>query len=149
MAAPKNPDQLTSRGAGTGLVINVIFIRTASTLQCLRKVAALAGGLNARIRLIVPRIVPYALPLDRPAVSADYERRRFRALAGIAGIEMRIEILYGREAEHIVAQALEPHSLVLVGGWRRWWPSRARRYRKQLESAGHRVIFVETGGNRA
>jgi hypothetical protein len=149
MAAPKYVQDAGSRAAGAELLVNVIFTETASTMACLKRAAALAEGLNARIRLIVPRIVPYALPLDRPAVSADYERRRFRVLAGIAGVEVYVQILYGREPEHVFQHALGPHSLVLIGGGRRWWPSAARRFRKRLESAGHQVIFVETGGNRA
>ena len=45
-----------------------------------------------------------------------------------------------REAFHFV---FRPQSLVVVGGTRGWWPTRAARMRNALEAAGHRVLFVD------
>lgn len=152
MAAPESPERLAPCAAGTfgaQLQVNVIFTEAGATLASLRRAAALAESLDARIRLIVPRTVPYALPLDRPPVALSHEVRRLSALAGAAGVDADIEICYGRDASAILASALHPHSLVLIGARRRWWPSRARRCRKRLESAGHRVILIETGGHHA
>jgi hypothetical protein len=147
MAAPKNHEPVASRAAAAGLLVNVIFTGSGSTVQCLRRAASLAEGLNARIRLVVPRLVPYALPLDKPMVPVEHERRRFRLLAGVAGIDMDVDIVYGRELARIFDHALGPHSMVLIGARSLWWPAPARRFRKHLERAGHDVIFVRTGGN--
>lgn len=152
MAAPEGPERLAPAAAGPSgarLQVNVIFTEAIGTLACLRSAAVLARGLDARIRLIVPRIVPYCLPLDRPPVAVVHERRRFSALAVSAGVEADVEICYGRDANAIFAFTLHSHSLVLIGARRRWWPSRAQRCRKCLESAGHRVMFIETGGHHA
>lgn len=152
MAAPESPERLApcaSGPCGAPLQVNVIFTGGGATLACLRKAARLAEGLDARIRLIVPRTVPYALPLDRPPVALEHEVRRFTALAGSAGVEADVEICYGRDVGAILAFVLHSNSLVLLGARRRWWPSRAQRCRKRLESAGHRVIFLATGGDHA
>jgi hypothetical protein len=44
----------------------------------------------------------------------------------------------------ILAWVLGPHSLVVVGGRRRWLPTREKSLARNLRSAGHEVIFTDT-----
>ena len=39
--------------------------------------------------------------------------------------------------------AFKPHSIVLVGGRHRPWPTASERLHRRLEDAGHFVVFVD------
>src|SRR5260221_9219467 len=114
-----------------GLEIVVLFTEPAATLQALRTAAQLAAGLSGHIRLLVPNVVPYPLPLEQPAVGKRQLERRFRTIAAQAGIETRVDIRLCREATAAALQVLSPHSLVGVGLRRRrfplWWPAAQER----------------------
>jgi len=79
---------------GTGkfeskLSVDVVFTSIEPTLAALKKAGALAGGLNARITLLVAQIVPYPLPLESPPVLLDFNERRFRKIANQSPVEQR------------------------------------------------------------
>jgi len=38
---------------------------------------------------------------------------------------------------------LKPHSLIIVGGRKRWWPTSEQRLAQALKKDGHHVIFAE------
>jgi hypothetical protein len=48
-----------------------------------------------------------------------------------------------RDERRAIAQAVGRPSLIVLGGRRRWWPTRTDSWRRQLEAAGHFVVFVE------
>jgi hypothetical protein len=48
------------------LDVTVVYTEAGWTNDVLRRVAQLAANLRARVRLIVPRVVPHPLPLDEP-----------------------------------------------------------------------------------
>src|ERR1019366_5496440 len=54
------------------LNIAVLFTSVESTLAALKEAATLANQLSARIRLIVPQIVPYPLSLETPPVQLEF-----------------------------------------------------------------------------
>ena len=49
----------------------------------------------------------------------------------------------GSAARFLLPFAFRPHSLVLLAGRHHWWGSAAKRRRRLLETAGHRVLFVD------
>jgi hypothetical protein len=101
----------------------VVFTGMQNTLAALRQAGRLARGLNSRIRLIVPQVVPYPLDLDSPPVLPEFSKRRFEGLAAAQRIETRIEIFLCRDGRVVLDQVLPARSTVLIGGRKRWWPT--------------------------
>jgi hypothetical protein len=42
-----------------------------------------------------------------------------------------------------LAAVLEPHSLIVLGARKRWWPTQEKRLARKLRRAGHEVILEE------
>jgi hypothetical protein len=120
----------------------VLHTTVEETLQALKTAAHLADGLSARIRLLVLEVVPYPLPLDRPTVPLPFTRRRFRTLAANSSIETNIDIHLVRDPDKIIESLLEPHSVVVMGAPRTWWPTAHRRVAKRLQRMGHQVVLA-------
>ena len=124
------------------LEIVVLHTRISETLHALKTAAQLAQDLSGRIRLLVLEIVPYPLPLHRPDVSLPSTQRRFRTLAENTAIETAVDIHLVRDPQKALESVLEPHSIVVMGGRRTWWPSAHSRVAKRLERQGHQVVFA-------
>ena len=123
--------------------IVVLHTTVAETLEALKTAAELATGLSARIRLLVLEVVPYPLPLDRPNVPLPFTKRRFRTLAANSSVETSIDIHLVRDPDKAIESVLEPHSIVVMGTHRSWWPSAHTRVAKHLERLGHQVVWAE------
>jgi hypothetical protein len=126
------------------LNVAVIFTSVQSTLAALRKAGTLANRLSGRITLVVPQVVPFPLPLTSPPVLLDWNEKRFRAIASESPVETAVLIYLCRDQLETLITVLSPHSLVVVGGRKRWWPTAERRLARTLRRAGHEVIFTET-----
>jgi hypothetical protein len=120
------------REGGAGGQVEVVVVHTAipTTLVALKTAATLAKGLSARVRLLVPQVVPYALPLEHPPVPISFTERRFRTVAEKAAV-------------------LRPRSLIVVGArstswWSRAWPSAETRLARRLRRLGHQVVFANS-----
>jgi hypothetical protein len=120
--------------------IVVLHTTITETLQALKAAAHLAHGLSARIRLLVLEVVPYPLPLDHPSVTLPFTHRRFRTLAENTSVETTVDIHLVRDRERTLSSILEPHSVVVMGAHRAWWPTANRRLAKRLERSGHQVV---------
>jgi hypothetical protein len=103
----------------------------------------LASSLGGRITLIVPQIVPYPLPLTSPPVLVDFNERRLRVLASGCPVETRVSIYLCRDPLETLKSVLKPHSLVVVGSRKRWWPTAEKRLATKLRKAGHEVMVTE------
>ena len=123
--------------------IYVIFTTVDDTLAAVRVAARVGRAMGAPLTLIHFRRVPYPLAVDQPAgpspIETDWFVRRLRA----EGIEIRARVFLCRDERRVFPMALRRHSLVVVGGRRSWWPTRAERRRRALEAAGHFVLFVD------
>jgi hypothetical protein len=104
--------------------------------------AELAHNLNGRIRLLVPQVAPYPLPLERPAVSAEFNRRRLQTLASQGSVDTRVELRLCRDRSDALSWALEPEALVVVGMCPSWWPAAEKALARKLRRKGHEVILV-------
>jgi hypothetical protein len=125
------------------LNIVVIFTSTAATAAALKKAGNLAESLGAQITLIVPQIVPYPLPLSSPPVLLDFQEKRFRELASESPVDTRVQLYLCRDFMETLKEALSPHSLIVIGGRRRWWPTRETGLARRLKRAGHEVVLAE------
>ena len=137
------PIEPPAGAANSKLNVAVVFTTIEATLSALRKAGALASRLHACITLIVPQIVPYPLPLNRPPVSQDCNEKRFRVLAEDSAVETTVHIYLCRDRVETLRQVLAPHSLVVIGAKRHWWPSGDDRLAHQLQRAGHEIVFTE------
>jgi hypothetical protein len=126
------------------LAITVVFTSTSATTAALRKAGVLADNLNACIKLVAPQVVPYPLPLETPPVLLAFSERRFREIAMESPVETTVQIFLCRDRWETLKGVLAPHSLVVVGGRRRWWPTKEETLARKLRRAGHEVIFTET-----
>ena len=132
------------------LDVTVIYTDRQATLDALREAARLASSLRAHIRIVMPTVVPYPLPLQEPPVAEEHQRRRLRAMAGVTPVETTAEIFYCRDVAD-VARALAPESLVVIGGEAKWWRpwSGIAGIQRAMARGGHRVICVKGRGDRA
>ena len=125
------------------LDISVVFTSVDATLTALKEAGNLASDLGGRITLMVPQIVPYPLPLASPPVLRDFNERRLRVIASNCRVETRVCMYLCRDPLEILQSVLKPHSLVVIGSRKRWWPSAERRLAKKLRGLGHQVVVTE------
>jgi len=142
--ATKLPQRPGVEEADQKLNISVVFTSVESTLTALREAGDLATSLGARITLLVLQVVPYPLPLESPQVPIEFSERRFRAIASQSPVETTVHIYLCRDKLETLTAALSPGSLVVLGGRKRWWPTREKKLAQQLRRAGHEVLFKET-----
>ncbi|MEO8658219.1 MAG: hypothetical protein ABI693_07100 [Bryobacteraceae bacterium] len=126
--------------------ITVVATSVDATLSALREAGILAHRLHGSIRLIVTQIVPYPLPLSRPPVPGEFNARRFRVLADGNKVPTKIQICLGRDQLETLHRVLPPHSTIVVGGRKTWWPTREKRLARQLQRSGHDVVFTSFEG---
>jgi hypothetical protein len=126
------------------LKVTVIYTTPEGTLSSLKTAVNLARELKVTIGLVATQIVPYCLPLEAN-IATYFLRQRQSALVGESGIdpdEVAIQICACRDEKRGLAEFLPAHSLVIIGGIRRWWRAE-RRFEKWLTRMGHQVIFAE------
>ena len=128
----------------SSLEVTVVFTTVEATLAALREAGAVAHRLGGRITLVVTQIVPYPLPLTSPPVLIDWNERRLRVLAADSPVEMKVLVYLCRDQLDALLVKLRPHSIVVLGSRKRWWPNGEKRLAKSLRRAGHEVIFKET-----
>lgn len=139
------PNSGAAEREASGLSITVVFTTIPATLMALQRGGELARQLDARIRVVVPHIVPYPLPIDRAPVDPEIKIRCFRAISVDAAIEIQIDLRLCRDAQGAIMQSLCPRSVVLIGGRKCWWPTREKHLAQVLRLAGHHVILVQQG----
>lgn len=125
------------------LNVAVVFTSVDSTLAALKEAAALANSLGARIRLVVPQVVPYPLPLESPPILVDFNENRFRVMASQSPVETSVQVYLCRDRVEMLLHMLSPSSLVVIGGRKKWWPTSETLMARRLRQAGHKVIFIE------
>ena len=137
----QRPDQAEDAG-GRALEVNVLYTATPTVVNAIESAVELARGLNARLRLLVAQVVPYAVPLETPPVLVEFQEAFFRDLAQRSGVETRVDIFLCRDADETFTQHLSPHSVVVLGTPKHWWPTREERLARRLRRSGHEVVVV-------
>lgn len=125
------------------LNIAVVFTSASATIAALKTAGKLAESLGAKITLLSPQIVPYPLPLASPPVPLEFQEQRLREIAAQAAVQVQVGIYLCRDALPTLKTLLSPHSLVVLGGRRQWWPTREQNLARKLRRAGHDVILTE------
>ena len=138
------PERTTAQKTDKQLNIAVVFTSVESTLAALKEAGNLANSLSARIRLVVPQVVPYPRPLGTPPVLVEFNENRFRGMASESPVETSVQIYLCRDRAETLTSVLKPGSIVVVGGRKRWWPTKDEVLARQLRRAGYEVLFKET-----
>ena len=125
------------------LDVAVVFTSAAATVLALKTAGALADRLSARISLLVPQIVPYPRPLESPAVLIDFSENQSREIAAESMVETKVQVYLCRDRLETLKAVLAPHSIVFIGGRKRWWPTREKILARQLRRAGHDVVLTQ------
>jgi len=128
----------------SSLEVTVVFTSPAATMAAVRKAGVLARPLNARISLLVPQVVPYPAPLESPPVLVDFSQQWFRDIAVQSPVPTAVHIYLCRDAAGTLQSVLPSHSLVVIGGRKRWFPTREKKLARKLLGSGHEVVFIET-----
>ena len=148
IAKPARPSVIWETAEGLGpkrLEVNVIFTDPQATAAALKTAGSLARDLGACIRVRAAIAVPYALPLDKPLVSAGFIEELLSDLVcrlELDAFEPSVHLYLCRDQVETLLQVLSPNSLVVIGGRKHWWPTAERRVAKALRSKGHRVVFI-------
>jgi hypothetical protein len=87
--------------------------------------------------------VPYTLPLEKQAVPEGFLENEVRALKRDFPEELSVRICLCRHPRQGLREALEPHSLIVMGGRKRWWPTEEQWLAWRLRKDGHEVIFAD------
>lgn len=137
------------RGVRTNGVY-VIFTSPEATLAAARAADDLAAAMNAPLTVVHFRPVPYALPLTERTRIPNMETEALASQLRKEGITADVCVYLCRSEHDAAVLTLRPHSLVFVGGRHAWWPlTRAARWRRALEAAGHVVVAVDASHYRA
>ena len=130
--------------------LDVVVLHTAdaSTLRALKTAAMLASELSARVHIVAPRIVPYALELHQSPVPVGFTAQHLRGLASQAGVEVSVNIVLCRDLMTMLAAVLKPHSLIVLGeSFSRWrafnWLRGDYRLARRLRKLGHQVLSAD------
>lgn len=142
--ATGHPAQPAREEADQQLNIAVVFTSVESTLAALKEAGNLANSLGARITLVVPQVVPHPLPLETPPVLVEFNENRFRVMASESPVETSVQIYLCRDRLGTLTATLAPGSIVVIGGRKRWWPTKDESLARQLRRAGYEVLFKET-----
>jgi len=123
--------------------VYVVHTSEAETLAAVRVAGDFAKALGVPVTLVHFRTVPYPLAIDAPTGVSPVETDAFLARLRAEALDIRVRVYLCRDGRRSVPQALGPHSLIVIGGRRGWWPTASEQWRRTLEAAGHFVVFVD------
>src|SRR5262249_45064062 len=128
--------------------VHVIATTFGGTRAALAAAVPLAKGSNARLVVIVPRIISYHAELDSQGDSSSFFVKRYQDLVEELGGAASIQVCVCRSLDGIVDLLRATPSTVVVGG-----PAGGGvgapggRVAHRLTRMGRRVVFVACGPN--
>jgi phage shock protein PspC (stress-responsive transcriptional regulator) len=128
---------------GHSAEIVVLHTGPETTNHALATANEMADWLRARIRLLVPKVVPYPLPLFEPPVSKEFTERQLRGIAAGLAVDIQIDVRVCRDLNVMLHSVLPKGTLVVLSGKRSILPTAEKRLARRLRRLGHRVVFSE------
>jgi hypothetical protein len=129
---------------GERLQVNVLYTTHSGTLAALKFASRLGANLGQCPSVLRLYAVPYALPLERPAVAIDFLEEQLRALARESATKFSTQLYLCRDTRRTLRELLPPHSVIVLAGKQRWWPTKEQRWAGILRKEGHEVIFMNS-----
>lgn len=134
--------------AATQSTIHVVATTFEGTGAALAAAVPLAKGSRARLVVLVPRVVPYAVDIDDAADASAFFAKRYKAVVEELGGEAQIQVCVCRSIDEVVALLQAMDSEIVIGGPAgRWLTSPEERFANRLSRLGRRVVFVASGPN--
>jgi len=124
--------------------IIVVFTTHAETVAALKLASRLSANLGKRPQVLMLYDVPYTLPLEERALPEGFFENQLRTLKRDSPQEVSLRICLCRHPGQILRQVLPSDALIVIGGKKRWWPTRERRLASSLRKAGYEVVFAES-----
>jgi len=124
--------------------VYVVYTTLKETLAAVRVAHEFADAVGVPVTVVHFRTVPYAVPVETPGGISPIETDGFIARLRAEGLDVRLRVYLCRDERRALPFVFTSHSLIVVAGPRRWWPTPAQRMRRLLEAAGHFVVFVNT-----
>lgn len=124
------------------LQVNVLYTTHDGTLAALKIAARLSTNLGTCPKVLRLYAVPYTLPLEKPTVPTYFLEEQIRALACESPTEFTARIYLCREPRWTLRELFPPHSVIVIAGKKRWWPTKEQWWARLLRKEGHEVIFV-------
>ena len=129
--------------AATQPTVHIVATQFKGTRTALEAAIPLAIGSHARLKVLVPQIVPYPLPLDQPPEQAPFAAKRYCSLLHQLHAEAEVRLCFCRHLDDVILQMLPAHATVVLGGPAGTWrASREERLARRLTHLGHRVVFA-------
>ena len=128
--------------------VYAVYTSIDETLLALRVASDFAKPLGVPVTLFHFRSVPYALPVDGPCGVSPVETDAFLSRLRAEELEVRVRVCLCRDTLQAASLAFNPHSMIVIAGRRRWWPTASDRWRRSLEAAGHFVVFVDNAWHK-
>jgi hypothetical protein len=99
------------------------------------------AGLESRLIVLAPRVVPYPLDLDHPPVDPAFSAAKLG--------EPNVKVILCRDQSIGLLNTLPLRSLVVIGARKRWWntlwfKTKEESIAERLRSAGHHVLLAWT-----
>jgi hypothetical protein len=125
------------------MTLQILGTGLDGTRAALAAARTMASGLDARVVVLVPHVVPYGEALAHPTVKPALVGARYATLADELSIEADIRICVCRSWSADLATLLSRDAPVVVGGdTRRWFPTREQRLAASLVGKGYDVLLV-------
>ena len=122
--------------------VHVVATSFDATRAALEAAVPLARGAGAKLLVLVPQILPYAVELETPVASAEFAVRNYRKVVEDLGGNASIHLCLCRRPAD-VSQLLPEHALVVVGGHpAKWLHNSEERLVRHMARLGHQVILV-------
>jgi hypothetical protein len=128
--------------------VSVLFTTEEATLAAACVAAPLAAAMAVPLTVIHFRTIPFPLFVDAAASLSSIDHDAFKERLQAQGVDARVRVYLCRNRDSVIPMAFRGHSLIVLGGRRRWWPTAAERWRRRLEAAGHFVLFVDVRERR-
>jgi hypothetical protein len=148
LQAPRASDRIPGNetpapAAPPGGDVYVVFTTIDQTLRAVRVARRLADAMGSGVTVVHFQSVDFGAPLEDPVGISPVETDDFTSRLEAEGAPIRVRVWVCRDARRAISLALGAHALVVVGGRRRWWPTRSGRWQRRLEAQGHFVVFVD------
>jgi hypothetical protein len=122
--------------------VYVLFTNFDQTLGAVRVAGRLASAMGGDVTVVHFRSIGFGAPLDHPSGLSPVETDAFRARLAAEHCGARVRVCLCRDPRQAIRSVIDGHSLVVIGGRRRWWPTPSNRWRRMLEKEGYVVVFV-------